>query len=107
MDKDRPGPRRQTAEAFLAALNNNAPLLFPARPPQNFVSGKAYSGINRLILSLADRGNEPRWLTKAQAANMGYSPTKGAKAQELVFWRHDKQEPVLEADGRPRLDRDG
>ena len=107
MDKDKPGPRRQAADAFLAALSKNAPSLFSARPPQNFVSGKPYAGINRLILSLADRDNEPRWLTKAQAANLGYSPVEGAKSQELVFWQYDKQEPVLEADGQQRLGRDG
>jgi antirestriction protein ArdC len=38
---------------------------------------------------------------------LGYSPKKGAKTQELVFWQHEKKEPVLESDGQPMLDVDG
>jgi antirestriction protein ArdC len=57
--------------------------------PINYVSRKAYRGINLLLLPY---GGE--WLTFNQCRNAGGSVKKGAKSSIIVFWKMlDKEDP--------------
>jgi antirestriction protein ArdC len=113
MENDKPSLRRQVADDFLAAMNTaTSPLFFPrpagaTRSPVNPASGKSFSGLNRLLLSLADEGADPRWLTKNQAEGLGYSPREEAMPKKLVLWQHERMEDVLDQDGQPKLDGEG
>ncbi len=112
-DKEKPSLRRQVAEEFLANMKTaDSPLFLnrPARvisPPINPASGKPFSGLNRLLLSLVREGSDPRWLTKNQAEGLGYSPREEAKPKKLVLWQHERVEDVMDQDGKPRLDGEG
>ena len=59
--------------------------------PQNAVSGRAYSGINTLILGLKgsdfDNGVDPRWCTFQQAKQNDWHIKKGVTGTHIVFWK--------------------
>lgn len=54
--------------------------------PSNFVSRKAYRGINVFLLSLAPF-DCPFWLTYKQAAELGGNVKQGSKGFPVVFWK--------------------
>ena len=58
--------------------------------PKN-VSGREYSGINTLILTVKgmelDGGRDPRWLTFCQANERGLKIKKGAKGTHVTLWK--------------------
>ena len=62
--------------------------------PRNFITKKAYRGINVLLLH-AMHYESPYWLTFRQALELGGHVRKGEKACPVVFWkqleREDKQ----------------
>lgn len=58
--------------------------------PFNAATGKRYTGINTIILMSHDLTHEtgdPRWATFNQAKDKGWSIKKGAKAENVVFYR--------------------
>ena len=54
--------------------------------PKNLTSGKAYRGINILLLGSQGYAN-PYWLTFKQAKSLGGHVKKGAKSTPVVFWK--------------------
>jgi len=57
--------------------------------PRNAVSGRVYSGGNRLMLMMQgmDKGYEdPRWLTFKQAQSLGGGVNKGEKSTLVEYW---------------------
>lgn len=61
----------------------------PAGLPRNAVSGRVYSGGNRLMLMMQgmDRGYaDPRWLTFKQAQSLGGGVAKGEKSTPIEYW---------------------
>ena len=67
--------------------------------PRNFVTKKAYRGVNVLLLH-AMAYESPFWLTYKQAAELGGNVRKGEKACPVVFWKQleleDKETGELE-----------
>lgn len=59
--------------------------------PSNFKSGKAYKGINVLLLAMTGR-TSPFWLTFKQAQEMGGMVRKGETGTKIVFWKISKYE---------------
>jgi len=56
--------------------------------PRNLVSGKAYRGLNALLLTAAGaRYSSSYWLTFKQALDKGGNVRKGEKGMPVVFWR--------------------
>ena len=58
--------------------------------PCNASTGKAYRGINLLVLGMAHfRGGfvDPRWCTVKQANALGGRIIKGSKGTRIVFWK--------------------
>jgi antirestriction protein ArdC len=70
--------------------------------PSNIVSGKAYSGINALILSIiGSQYGSPLWLTFKQAQGLGGSVKKGEKGTHITYYskiaKKDKETGELES----------
>lgn len=66
-----------------------APGLHPSMPV-NYASGKAYRGVNILILLVTalEKGyRDTRWLTFNQAKAAGGSINKGEKGTHIIFWK--------------------
>lgn len=64
--------------------------------PTSLGSGKAYQGINTLILSITgEQYSSPFWLTYLEAQKRGGHIRKGEKATNIIKWskfeRHDKE----------------
>jgi antirestriction protein ArdC len=60
--------------------------------PRNLVSGKAYRGVNALILGMCTPFASPYWLTFNQAKKLGGNVRKGEKATPVVFFKSGKEE---------------
>ena len=54
--------------------------------PKNAVTGKAYRGINLVVLFCADKP-DPRWMTFAQAKEQGYAVKQGAKGVPIELYK--------------------
>lgn len=123
MATDRADMYQTVTDRIVAALEaGTAPWVQPWTPsrdgsglagwwPRNASTGKAYSGINVMLLAAAGRP-DPRWLTYKQAQSMGGNVRKGEKATAIVFWRvllkdengktvSDAQAVQLRAQGKP------
>lgn len=57
--------------------------------PHNAASGRAYNGINWLVLSCSAYTSDG-WLTYKQAAELGGQVRKGEKGTSIVFWSFPK-----------------
>ena len=73
--------------------------------PRNLISGKAYRGVNLLLL--ANEGGTPFWLTYRQASQLGGYVKKGERGELVVFWKFmakagASEEGETEADESPR-----
>src|SRR5689334_10307398 len=56
--------------------------------PHNAVTGRAYSGVNFVILSMLGMAYQSQgWLTFKQAQELGGSVRKGEKGSHIVFWK--------------------
>lgn len=73
--------------------------------PSNFVSKKAYRGINPFLLACAPYAC-PFWVSYKQAASLGGSVKKGEKGFPVVFWnwmpKKDNGQIIME-NGKPKL----
>ena len=57
----------------------------PGVRPRN-ISGRAYSGINTMILGMSGY-QDPRWLTYKKAGEQGGNVRRGEKSTPIVFWK--------------------
>ena len=59
--------------------------------PSNGVTGRMYTGINNMLLSLRginiDNGKDPRWVTFDQAKKKAWQVQKGAKSEHVLLWK--------------------
>jgi antirestriction protein ArdC/phage/plasmid primase-like uncharacterized protein len=81
-----------------------------ANLPQNASSGKLYRGINSLTLGFtADKFGytDPRWCTYKQAQDNGWSVKTGEKATFIEYWEWYNKIPVLDENGKQKVDEDG
>jgi antirestriction protein ArdC len=53
---------------------------------KNYVTGKAYKGINMLMMNFLTRHEKPYFLTFKQAQDLGGKVKKGAKAYEVIYF---------------------
>jgi len=101
------------AEEVIRRLEaGTAPWQKPWKPghstaPQNPVSGTVYRGGNRVWLSMRQPDDDPRWMTYAQAREIGAQVRKGERGTSIAFWQWTKQVTERDSDGRPVLDSDG
>lgn len=89
MSKEKMDLKQITTDAILAKMAEGIiPWHCPwtTVAPRNFVSKKAYRGINILLLGLAGQAS-PWWLTYNQAAERGGQVRKGEKGTMIVFWK--------------------
>ncbi len=70
--------------------------------PVNAVTGRAYKGINTLILGMDPRAftsNDPRWCTFNQAKGKGWNIRKGGKSTTIFFFKPIRIEDEKAEDG--------
>ena len=101
------------AEEVIRRLEaGTAPWQKPWKPghstaPQNPVSGTVYRGGNRVWLSMRQPDDDPRWMTYAQAREIGAQVRKGERGTSIAFWQWTKQVTEKDSAGRRVLDSDG
>ncbi len=94
--------RSQITSSIIESLNNGKiPWRKPwvsidgPRFPTNFVSKRPYSGINPILLFIAEQKNNfpiSYWATFNQWRSIGAKIKKGSKATQIVFWTQIKKE---------------
>lgn len=99
---ERPDPYAEVSVRITAALEaGTVPWRHPwrTRGHRNAISGRAYRGINLLLLGLValQQGyTDPRWITYRQAASLGGHVRRGERGTGIVLWkrieRHDDAE---------------
>jgi antirestriction protein ArdC len=90
---------QEVTDKIVTALETGtAPWLRPwksgvgtALVPHNAVTGRAYNGINWLVLACAAY-TSTGWLTYKQAQDLGGNVRKGEKGTRIVFWSFPKME---------------
>ena len=77
--------------------NGTLPWVKPwvVRQPINAISGKAYRGINAVVLGMSDY-RDHRWLTFKQAQDLGGNVRRGEKATSVILWKFATEEEILE-----------
>ena len=74
--------------------------------PRNPTTGEEYHGGN--VINLLMQGyQDPRWMTFRQAGEIGARVRKGEHGTRIIYWRFEGKQPVLDEDGKPKLDADG
>ena len=110
---------KQFADSIITALKEGtAPWQKPWiwHAPSNFSGGRDYRGGNAVYLAmvaLARGYRDPRWGSFLQIQKAGGSVRKGESGSPIWYWqyswlklaRDDRGNPVLDAKGRPRLER--
>jgi antirestriction protein ArdC len=77
---------------IIAAIENggNLPWVRPwsvSGSPRNGMTGRVYSGVNHLLLTIAGAPySSNEWFTFKNAAKLGGSVRKGQKGTQVVFW---------------------
>jgi antirestriction protein ArdC len=66
--------------------------------PQNLISGKSYSGINAIILSM---GKSPYWLTMNQVRAAGGQVKKGSKTAPCIYYKLGHSKTKRKSSGEP------
>lgn len=86
--------RKKIVDAVIDSLNNNDLTWLQewsaGTAPQNYVSGNAYRGLNRLNLLFASRANgftDPRFITFKQAQEHGWKVRKGERSFAVEKWK--------------------
>ena len=74
--------------------------------PRNPTTGEEYHGGNVINL-LMQEYRDPRWMTFRQASEIGARVRKGEHGTRIIYWRFEGKQPVLDEDGKPKLDADG
>ncbi len=74
--------------------------------PRNPTTGEEYHGGN--VVNLLMQGyQDPRWMTFRQAGEIGARVRKGEHGTRIIYWRFEGKQPVLDEDGKPKLDANG
>lgn len=85
-------------------------VLQPGRPganaPTNPVTGKAYKGINSLILSMSGFSDK-RWMTYKQATSLGGQVRAGQKGTTIQYWSFESSRVKRNEDGSAIKGEDG
>ena len=97
--------REEITNSLVEAIKaGTAPWTRPGRgreAPKN-ISGREYSGINTLILTVKrlelDGGNDPRWMTFHQAEEYGLRVKKGAKGTHVTLWK-----PIVDTEEQDKV----
>ena len=71
--------------------------------PRNFVTGKAYRGVNVFLL-WGTRFSAPFWLTFKQALELGGNIRKGEKGSQIVFYKQLRSRKAKTDDARTTKD---
>ena len=88
--------RDEITEKIITSLENGtAPWQRPWNGRENFqnaITGRNYSGINTVILSMASLKfdsnlKDPRWATYKQASDAGWHVKKGEKGTHVLLWK--------------------
>lgn len=86
--------RKKIVDAVIDAINNNDLTWLQewsaGAAPQNYVSGNAYRGLNRLNLLFASRAHgftDPRFITFKQAQEHGWKVRKGERSFAVEKWK--------------------
>lgn len=58
--------------------------------PCNYETGRAYRGVNRLVLECAHEFKDHRWLTFAQAQKLGARVLRGSKSVPIILWKESE-----------------
>jgi antirestriction protein ArdC len=72
--------------------------------PMNVTTGKAYRGINHLVLGLAQAvrfKDDPRWCSYRQAQAKGWQVRKGERGTMIVFFKRIQKRDQAEAGDEP------
>lgn len=69
--------------------------------PQNFITRRAYNGLNFLILAMEGR-ELPFYLTYKQAQDLGGTVRKGERGMPITYWQLLKSKTQTNADGTPK-----
>ena len=97
--------REEITNSLVEAIKaGTAPWTRPWRgreAPKN-ISGREYSGINTLILTVKglalDGGTDPRWMTFHQAEEHGLRVKKGAKGTHVTLWK-----PIVDTEEQDKV----
>lgn len=101
---DKPPFHERVAARLVAQLEaGTAPWQRPWKPgssyvPTNAATGKAYRGINALLLLSQDR-SDPRWVTYKQAEALDAQVRKGEHGALIQYWKFQEQVPQRDAHG--------
>ena len=109
---------QRVAETVIEALEKGtAPWVKPWSPgrlpekPINAVSGKAYRGINRIMLGMSDEAlatpDDPRWCTYKQAQELGGQVKRGSQGTVVQYWQFEEERLKRDDQGKPILGEDG
>jgi len=101
---------QEITDSIIAELERGAtpwvkPWNAPASADKNIASGKAYRGINRLLLAMISgiKGyTVPSWGTYDQWQKLGGNVRKGEKAAKIIFWSQAKDKKA-EASGEDKF----
>lgn len=101
---------QEITDSIIAELEKGAtpwvkPWSAPASADKNIASGKAYRGINRLLLAMISgiKGySVPAWGTYDQWQKLGGNVRKGEKAAKIIFWSQAKDKKA-EASGEDKF----
>jgi len=70
--------------------------------PSNFVSKRAYTGMNSLLLGLSDF-ESPYWLTFKQCNALGGRVKKDCKATQIIFWNIVENKKKKDKDDKDKI----
>lgn len=93
---DKPPFHERVAQQLIAQLEaGTAPWVRPWAPgvsylPFNGATGKAYRGINSILLA-SQSYPDPRWLTYKQAEALGAQVRKGERGTLIQYWKFEEQ----------------
>jgi len=101
---------QEITDSIIAELERGAtpwvkPWNAPTSADKNIASGKAYRGINRLLLAMISgiKGyTVPSWGTYDQWQKLGGNVRKGEKAAKIIFWSQAKDKKA-EASGEDKF----
>lgn len=104
----------RVAEEVIKALEaGTAPWIQPwkagDRPerPINALTGQAYKGWNSIYLNMKQQGDDARWCTYKQAAELGAQVRKGEKGSVIQYWQFNEKRLLKDDQGKPLLDAEG
>ena len=109
---DKPPFHERVAARLVAQLEaGTAPWQRPWKPgdsylPTNAATGKAYRGINALLL-LSQGRPDPRWLRYKQAESIDAHVRQGEHVTLIQYWKFQEQVPQRDAEGNVLRDEAG